>query len=415
MEYVLNITGIVKLEGSKSIINRVLIISTFLDSSLKIKNISKCNDVMTLIKSLKKLGLQFDFFEDSVIIHPPAKIRNNQKLYIHDSGTAFRFLITRLAILEEIHTNLDISSQLRRRPIEPLLEILKKMSAEIEFENYPFKINGTQLQGGELNIPANISSQFISALLLIAPNYKSDLILNLQGKIVSRPYIKMTIKIMKDFGIESEFSRNKIIIKAGQKYKNPGEYEVEPDFSSACYFWALGALSKREVCTSGCSHQSLQPDFQFLKILEEMGAFVSIKNNKICVKKGILKGINIDMKDIPDQVPTLAVLALFADSPTKIQNIAHLKFKESDRIKSLITELKKSSTKIEYSNGILTIYPLAKKPPSIELKTYDDHRLVMAFHILKAVVPYIRISGIDAVDKSYPNFISDFMRICNNS
>jgi len=281
------------------------------------------------------------------------------------------------------------------------------MDSKIELKGDSLIINGALLEGGVFNLPADISSQFISSLLLIAPSYKNDLELFLEGEVVSRSYIDMTIMIMRDFGVIVDFDGKRIFIKAGQKYNDLEEYKIEPDYSSACYFWALGALSRSVVSTNTINTTSLQPDYKFLTILINIGTKIEIEKDKICVSHGKLKGISVDMRDMPDQVPTLAVLALFADSKTTITNIEHLKYKESNRIEALITELSRIGADINYKNGTLTTNPLNHIPEVITLNTYKDHRLVMAFHILKILFPQISINNTSSVDKSYPNFLDD--------
>ena len=413
MKYELNAKGFVDLQGSKSFLNRILIISTFLDSPLKIYNFSRCDDLNTMVENFRKIGFEFYTDEDYLIIVSPEQMKSPSHLYIKDSGTGFRFLLTRLVVEKGLETTIDVSPQLQKRPIKPLVKILNKMGAEIDDQEFPIKIKGNDLKGGKIEIPANISSQFISSLLLIAPCYEQDLEITLTGEIVSRPYIEMTLQIMDDFGIESDFIGNKIQIKSGQKYFNLSYYHIEPDFSSACYFWALGALSNNFVCTSGWFQKSIQADFQFLEILKKMGAEIVIKDDKICITKGSLSGIDIEMKNMPDQVPTLSFLALFAESKTIIRNIGHLKYKESDRISALLKEIKKLGGNIEFKENSLTIYPLVKSPANVFLETYNDHRMVMSLSILKAVFPYLTIKNMDSVTKSYPDFFEDFNRICN--
>jgi len=399
--------NIIKFEGSKSIIQRVLIISTFLKSPLRIINFSKCEDVQTLIFNLTKLGFSFQNGDEFLLISPPQEIRNSQELFIQNSGTALRLLLSRLVMMKDMKTSIDFSTQLKKRPIKSLIKILQNLGADINYQQFPIEINGKVLNGGKIEIHADVSSQFISSILLVAPYFDADIELILKGKIVSRPYIKLTQKVMKDFGVESEFKRNRIFVSANQQYKNPAEYHVESDFSSACYFWALGALSSSPIYTEGGSKEFSQPDFQFLKILSKMGAKIQRKTNFISVRKGNLVGIEIDMKDIPDQVPTLAVLALFAESKTKIKNIHHLKYKESNRIFGLVKELQKIGCNIKYEKEVLIIHPLKKKPLKAKLHSYQDHRLVMAFYILKTKFPYLTISDEQVVKKSYPDFFED--------
>ncbi|NQT65175.1 MAG: hypothetical protein HQ554_03240, partial [FCB group bacterium] len=304
MRNYLDISGHIKLEGSKSILNRVLIIASYLKSPIKIINPSSCVDIETMTDSLCKLGLKFDKSPANWIVTPPSKLKRKGKFVIKDSGTAYRFLTARTASIRRSQYIINISDQLKQRPIKLLLDILNKMGAVVEFNGDYLKIEGTLPQGGILDVPADISSQFISSLLLIAPSYKNDLELFLEGEVVSRSYIDMTIKIMQDFGVIADFDGSRIFIQAGQEYNDIDEYTIEPDYSSACYFWALGALSKSVVSTNVLNKTSLQPDYQFLTILEKIGAKIKVEKDKISVSRGELKGISIDMKNTPDQVPT---------------------------------------------------------------------------------------------------------------
>lgn len=221
----------------------------------------------------------------------------------------------------------------------------------------------------------------------------------------------MTIKIMQDFGVIVDFDGSRIFIQSGQEYNNLNEYYIEPDFSSACYFWALGALSKSAVSTNTIEQSSLQTDFNFLTILKKIGAKIEVKKDVISVCRNKIKGITIDMMDMPDQVPTLAVIALFADTKTIIKNIEHLQYKESNRINALVEELSRIGANVSYNKGALVITPLNKIPGSITLNSHHDHRLVMAFHILKLIFPQISITGSPSVEKSYPDFLKDIKSI----
>lgn len=407
----LNISGHIKLEGSKSILNRVLIIASYLKKPIKISNSSNCLDIATMSDNLCKLGMKIDKVKDEWIVTPSVKINKKGNLFIYDSGTAYRFLTARVATIYGSDYIVNISDQLKQRPIKPLIDILNKLDSKIEMNDHSLIIEGNNLKGGVFNLSADVSSQFISSLLLIAPAYDNDLELVLKGDIVSSSYIYMTIKIMQDFGIIANFDGRRIFIKAGQKYNDLEEYIIEPDYSSACYFWALGALSKSMVSTNTINKVSLQPDYKFLKILEKIGANIEIEKDKINVSRGKLKGISINMEDMPDQVPTLAVIALFTNSKTTIINIEHLKYKESNRIEALINELSNIGAKVNYQKGILTINPLSRIPDTVTLKAYNDHRLVMAFYILKILFPNISIANTSSINKSYPNFLDDIKSI----
>ncbi|MCF7858029.1 MAG: 3-phosphoshikimate 1-carboxyvinyltransferase [Candidatus Cloacimonetes bacterium] len=407
MKNYLQLSGQISLEGSKSILNRILIIATFLEEPLKIMNPSNCSDISTMLNNLSKLGLNVEKKELSWNVLPLRNIRKQGSMFISDSGSAWRFLTARLASIPRTAYTIEVSEQLQKRPMKPLWDILSKMGAVIKYSESKAKIKGANLKGGVHDLLADISSQFLSSLLLIAPSYKIDLELFLDGNIVSRPYLEMTIKIMQEFGIIVDFSGNRIFIQKGQSYNNLKEYTIEPDYSSACYIWALGALSRSEIYTNKGNSSSVQPDYKFLDILQTMGANVKIESNKIGVCRKILKGITIDMQAMPDQVPTLAVLALFANSKTRILNIGHLKYKESDRINGLITQLSEIGAKLTYENDVMTIKPLDTIPGDVILETYRDHRLIMAFYILKLIFPQINIKNSTFTEKSYPNFLND--------
>ncbi|MBT3755874.1 MAG: 3-phosphoshikimate 1-carboxyvinyltransferase [Candidatus Cloacimonetes bacterium] len=411
MRNYLDVSGHISVEGSKSILNRVLIIASYLNEPIKIYNPSNCSDITTMTDNLHKTGLKLEKLKDHWILTPQKKMKRNGELHINDSGTAYRFLIARTASIQRSKYSIKATEQLISRPIEPLLDILEKMGSSIVKQNDTLKVNGTYLNGGVYDLPADISSQFISSLLLIAPSYKNDLELFLEGDIVSRTYIDMTIKIMQDFGVIVDFDGSRIFIQAGQEYNDLSEYNIEPDFSSSCYFWALGALSKSAVSTNTIQQTSLQPDYNFLTLLKKIGARIEISKNKIEVIRNEIKGITINMRNMPDQVPTLVILALFADSKTKITNIEHLKYKESNRIEALEVELLRIGANVSYENGTLTVMPLNSIPGSVTLNSYHDHRLVMAFHILKLIFPQITITNSSSVEKSYPNFLNDIKSI----
>jgi 3-phosphoshikimate 1-carboxyvinyltransferase len=402
---------VIELEGSKSILNRILVISTLMDSPVRFSRTSTCADIKTMISNLERIEFQYQKCEKYFEISKSNQNKKNINLFIEDSGTAWRFLLARMAGWKNIKSTINVSDQLRNRPIKPLLAVLTKLGAEIDSDSFPMVVIGKQLAGGEVVIDADISSQFISALLLIAPLYKNDLVIKLSGKLVSSPYLKMTMKIMQDFGISTSWKNNEIRFPADQKYHYNGVYEIEPDYSSSCYFWAMGALSKEPIFTNKYNRTSLQPDYGFLRILREMGAEIEIKPDAISVRKKQLNGIKINMKEMPDQVPTIAVLAIFADSLTMISGIEHLRYKESDRIAALIEEFEKLNVKIKYSSGILSIFPNTKLNTKILLNSHNDHRIAMALHILKFRYPEIQITETNCISKSYPNFAADVKSI----
>jgi len=398
----------ISVPASKSILNRLLIIATLMDQPLKFRNFSDCEDIKTMTENIVRFGFEIIWNDDYYTIcktHEPAE---NIELFIKDSATALRFLLARTVIMEGHTITIDASYQLKQRPHKLFLQKLKTLGADFSRETFPIKVKGTSPVGGLVVIEADVSSQFISAIMLIAPAMKNDLKIVLKNHIVSGGYIALTANIMQRFGIKISFDKDVILIPAGQKYRQEEIFEVEPDYSSAAYFWAIGANSPNWIAIKPSTENSLQPDFEFLKILKKMGANVRKEKNLVMIKKGNLKGVTVDMNRMPDQVPTLAVLAIFASSPTRITNIEHLRFKESNRIESIISEFRKLNIKIEYENQKLTIYPAKIQNSSELLSSHADHRIAMALYVLKYFCPGIKIDNIECVNKSNPQFINLF-------
>lgn len=400
---------IIRVNGSKSEINRLLLIATFLEDELKIINFSDCNDVKTMLANLSSLGFKYRKDINNSITIIPTKLKSGE-LFIKDSGTALRFLLSRLAVCEGEEFILNCSEQLKKRPHDILINSLKQLGTELGKE-FPLKIKGKKLKGGVVNIQGDVSSQYISSLLLSAPLFQEGIEIIIRNKIVSEPYIGLTIALMKKFGVDVKWNTNRIIVPANQKYRNPGEYFVEPDYSTLSYFWLLSMIMKKSVITQGNPQRSLQADAKFIHILEKFGAIVEYKKESLIINCNTISGGEVDMIFMPDQVITLGVLALFAETPISISGIEHLEFKESNRIINLVNELSKLS-EIQYTNGVLTIFPIEKIPKSgIILRTYNDHRFVMAFSILQKKFGWIKLDNIDAVKKSAPEFWNELRKI----
>ncbi|MBN2461948.1 MAG: 3-phosphoshikimate 1-carboxyvinyltransferase [Candidatus Cloacimonetes bacterium] len=409
----MNLRGSIIPEGSKSILNRVLIISSFLDRQIRIVNTSACDDVQDMLLNLHKIGLHSRTSKNQLILSPDAPVSEKGYFFVKDSATAFRFLLARLSIIPGYYSRIKAGSQLWQRPHGQIVEALQKLGVFVEKKSGEFTVTGSFLNGGRVTVPSDVSSQFISALLLIAPHFREGLELVLTGIAVSRPYLDMTLKIMADFGITGQQREDIIAVNPGQVYQWQPDYVVEPDVSSACYFWALGALNRGEIAVGGISPGSIQPDIQFLSVLRSMGADVNISADKIVVRNAVLKGVQVDMRNMPDQVPTLAVLSLFASSPTVIRGIQHLRYKESDRIAGLLEQLGRLGVKISYQEGEMCIEPLSKAPNSRQLDPGGDHRLAMSFALLTRVFPMVSIKDPVVVNKSYPRFWRDLASLQN--
>jgi len=409
-----NFNGVIELEGSKSILNRILLLSTFLNKPFQVGSFSSALDIITLSENLQLLGFKITSEKERTVIIPPEVFNEGTKLYIRDSATALRFLLARLAFCPGLKCQIDVSPQLKKRPIQSLIDILKQQSIEFDSQVFPLKFKGGKFTGGRIEIPPSISSQYASALLLSAPALTSDLLLKLSPEQVSSSYIDLTLDILEKFSIQVERTGEELLVKAGQIPKAPALFEVEPDCSSATYFLALGALTEGCVKVSFPA-DSRQPDFQFSNLLGKMGVQVVFDKGYAFAEKAELKGVEVNMSRMPDQVPTLAVLALFADSATRITGIEHLQYKESNRLQALLQELPKLGAELNYVDGTLFIDPLRKPPAKCKLNTASDHRLVMAFSLLEMIYPQIEVTGKSAVEKSFPQFHSQLKIVADNS
>lgn len=395
----------VKVPGSKSIAIRTLIIATFFDTPLIIKNLPGCNDVLTVVNFLQQLGFQFIRDAGQVTVIPPEKITESPiEAEIKDSAAALRFLAVRLAVWEGFEGIIRLSPQLLKRPQKPLIDLITAMGGDIRQEDNRLIIcgrNGLKFDGVMTeSLSPEITSQLVSAVLLSSPVIETDTSLQ-EIRTVSPSYVLLTLKTMELFGLR---------ISKGRRYVNPKIFEIEPDFSSACYFWALGCILKRLAGVYCSIQESYQPDYMFPALLEQMGAKVIRADGAIYVTAGELRGGSFDMGDMPDQVPTLAVLGLFTG--VSIYNIEQLRYKESDRIAALVVELRKTGAEIEYRNGVMTVKKLPEgRITSAVLDSRNDHRLVMAFSLLQAVNPEIEISGKAAVNKSFPGFFRQLKKI----
>jgi len=400
--------------GSKSIINRILIMATYLNEPVTMTNFSTCRDVLVMLENLKNLGFISKIDNNICTLTPPKSFNRKVKLYIHDAGTVYRFLVARLAAWEGLECEIKVSKQLSKRPIKPLADLLLDNGAIMEIDGV-IKISGKKLDRISGLVDPTISSQFYSAIMLLAPILRNGVELQFKEKPVSFSYLSLTQQVLRIFGIKSNLTVNNLKIAGLQKMKSPESILIEPDYSSACYFWALGAMSNIPIGTSVKEMESMQGDFNFWKVLQKMGADIIERDNKILVQKRNLNGINIDMKDMPDQVPTLAIIALFAKGKTTVSGIAHLKHKESDRISALVDELTKIGAMIEYKNSTLTINPISGHiPKNVLLRCYDDHRLVMVFSLLKLIYPTLRLDDSSAVEKSFPEFFLYWKELCEN-
>ena len=414
------ISGSITLPGSKSLSNRVLLLAMLSEGETLIENLLDSDDVRRMVDALAKLKISYE--ED----RPNKKIRVRgvvgripvveAKLFLGNAGTAIRPLTAALT-LGHGRFVLDGIERMRERPIQDLLEGLNQLGAHVRsIYNTgcpPVEIIADGLLGGVTELSGAISSQYLSAILLTSPYAKTPVEIRIRDHLVSIPYVEMTIRLMSRFGVNvvvSEDFRN-FYINAPQNYQSPETYFVEGDASSASYFLAGAAITGGSVTVVGCGTESLQGDAQFAKVLEMMGAEVGWQANKITVQgSGNLKGIDVDMNEMPDAAMTLAVTALFARGTTAIRNIYNWRLKETERLKAVSCELKKLGAFVEEGEDYLIIAPPRELMPA-KISTYDDHRMAMAFSLAACGEVPITILNPTCVNKTFPDYFNQLSEL----
>jgi 3-phosphoshikimate 1-carboxyvinyltransferase len=334
------------------------------------------------------------------------------EIYVANSGTTARFLAAVLALGKGTY-RLDGSERMRERPIQDLIDALRQLGAGVESALDtgcpPLLVRASGLRGGRATLRGSISSQFLSGLLLAAPYAQETVEIEIEGPLVSQPYVSMTTAVMAAFGVEVE-SRDlrSFRIRAPQMYR-AREYDIEPDASAASYFFAAAAITEGEVTVEGLSRESLQGDVAFVDVLAQMGCDVRFEPNAITVRGGRLRGVAVDMNAISDTVQTLAAVSLFAEGPTTVTGVGHIRHKETDRIGDLATELRKLGARVDERDDGLTINPANLRPAAIA--TYNDHRMAMSLALVGLRVPGVVILDPGCTVKTYPEYFHDLASI----
>ena len=405
------ISGKVDLPGSKSLSNRVLLLSMLAEGTTHIRNLLDSDDVRYMIGALEQLGIRMEETRESNEIRVEgcaAKIPNSDlELMLGNAGTAMRPLTAALTLGQGRYV-LDGVPRMRERPIVDLVDGLRQLGAEVSLLNGPpgppVEIIASGLSGGTAEIKGSVSSQFLSAILMAAPSAQNDVTLKIIDTLVSVPYVEMTLKLMERFGVKVE-NRNfeEFHIQGNQTYFSPGEFYVEGDASSASYFLAGAAITGGSVTVQGCGTESLQGDAKFAEVLELMGAETEWQPNSVTVHGKSLKGVDLDLNRMPDAAMTLAVAALFAEGPTRIRNVYNWRLKETERMKAVTTELRKLGATVEEGEDYLVVDPPQKILPC-EIETYDDHRMAMAFSLAACGTEPITILDPGCVSKTFPDY-----------
>lgn len=410
------ITGEVSAPPSKSYTHRAIILASLAAGKSLIQNPLLADDTGYTIEACCALGAEIAIESDGIAVRGTGgRISPRQEtIFVGNSGSTVR-MIAPLAASSPTRIVLDGDERLRQRPMGDLLSALQGLGVHARSLNNngcpPFEIQGGDFMANQVSLSGAVSSQPISALLMAAPYTRKGLTIKINGGLRSRPYIDITLDAMRDFGV-SAVNRDyrEFIIEGNQEYK-ARRYPIEGDYSSAAYFLAVGAVGAKPVSVTNLKKDSVQGDKRLLDILQNMGAVVDYQKDSVRVRRrGDLKGISVDMGDYPDLVPTLAVVAALAQGKTEITNIAHLRFKESDRINDTAAELNKLNIKTEVSEDKMVIY--GGKPKSAEVDSHNDHRLAMSLSIAALFAEGSSIiNGAEAVSKSYPQFFDDLKKL----
>jgi 3-phosphoshikimate 1-carboxyvinyltransferase len=410
------LTGEVLAPPSKSYTHRALILASLAAGESVIENPLLSDDTRYTIDACRALGANVKMRDNSLAVKGTGgKIKlEKEKIFAGNSGSTIR-MIAPLAALGKTRVILDGDDRLRQRPMGDLLSALQSLGVHARSLNNdscpPIEIQGGEFKANQVSLSGKISSQPVSALLMIAPCTREGLSIKIAGGLRSKPYIDITLDIMRAFGVAAvNRDYKEFLIEGGQAYQ-ARRYRIEGDYSSAAYFLAAGAIGGKPVTVTNLKKDSVQGDRQLVNILERMGGAADYLKDSVRVqRRGGLKGISIDMGDYPDLVPTLAVVAAFAQGKTEITNVSHLRFKESDRINDTAAELGKMNIRTEVGGDTMVIY--GGKPLGAEINTHNDHRLAMSLSLAALFTEGGSIlKGAEAVSKSYPQFFSDLLKL----
>jgi 3-phosphoshikimate 1-carboxyvinyltransferase len=417
--------GHVKLPGSKSLSNRILLLAALAEGVTTVENVLDSEDIHMMVGALKALGIKLeeDWAAERIVVHgcggrfPSA----GAELFLGNAGTAMRPLTAAVAAAGRGVFVLDGVARMRERPIADLVDGLVQLGVDAACTAGtgcpPVRVAAAGLPSGVVRLSGSVSSQYLTALLMAAPlaTGAAGIEIVITDELVSQPYVDMTIKLMERFGVRVERldGLQRLRVPPGQTYKSPGAAYVEGDASSASYFLAGATITGGTVTVEGCGAESLQGDVRFAAVMGEMGAKVEWQPYSITVTgppRGQLKAVDVDCVDIPDAAMTLAVAAIFADGQTAIRNVASWRVKETERMKAIVAELTKLGCVVEEGKDFCVITP----PPGgvvkegVEIETYDDHRMAMAFSLASAAGAAVTILDPGCTRKTFPTYFRVF-------
>ncbi|MCC4568831.1 3-phosphoshikimate 1-carboxyvinyltransferase [Enterobacter hormaechei] len=418
LQPIARVDGTINLPGSKSVSNRALLLAALANGTTVLSNLLDSDDVRHMLNALKALGVQYALSDDRTrcevtgnggALHSAEAL----ELFLGNAGTAMRPLAAALC-LGSNDIVLTGESRMKERPIGHLVDALRQGGAQIDYleqENYPpLRLRGG-FTGGNVEVDGSVSSQFLTALLMTAPLAPQDTVISIKGDLVSKPYIDITLHLMKTFGVEVENqSYQRFVVRGGQQYQSPGHYLVEGDASSASYFLAAGAIKGGTVKVTGIGRNSVQGDIRFADVLEKMGAVVTWGDDFISCTHGELNAIDMDMNHIPDAAMTIATAALFANGTTTLRNIYNWRVKETDRLFAMATELRKVGAVVEEGEDYIRVTPPAKLQFA-EIGTYNDHRMAMCFSLVALSDTPVTILDPKCTAKTFPDYFEQLARI----
>ena len=410
------VSGEVHLPGSKSISNRVLLLAALAEGTTQITNLLDSDDIKHMLNALTALGISYKLSacRSKCEVKGIGGLFNHQdavSLFLGNAGTAMRPLTAALAA-SNVDVTLTGEPRMYERPIGHLVDALRQWQADIRYigsEDFPpLQIKGKPLQGGSMQIDGSISSQFLTAVLMVAPLLEGDSQIDIIGELVSKPYIDITLALMQRFGVTVQnHDYKRFSIRGNQVYRSPGHWLVEGDASSASYFLAAAAIKGGSIKVTGIGKHAVQGDIHFADALEAMGAAVEWGDDYIMVTRNELNGIDRDYNAIPDAAMTIATTALFARGPTVIRNVYNWRVKETDRLAAMATELRKVGAEVEEGHDYIKVTPPATLQHA-SIATYNDHRMAMCFSLVALSDTAVTIEDPDCTAKTFPDYFSVF-------
>lgn len=418
LQPVASVNGTVNLPGSKSVSNRALLLAALAEGTTYLTNLLDSDDVRHMLVALQALGVSYQLSADRTSctiqgVGQALQVKGKRELFLGNAGTAMRPLAAALSVAKG-EIILTGEPRMKERPIAHLVEALRQGGAVIDYveqDGYPPLCLRGGFQGGKLSVDGTVSSQFLTALLMMAPLAAQDTHIHIKGDLVSKPYIDITLHLMRCFAVEVEHENYRVFhIRANQQYRSPGHYLVEGDASSASYFLAAAAIKGGTVRVTGIGKTSVQGDIRFADVLEKMGATITWGDNYIECTRGDLHGVDMDMNHIPDAAMTIATTALFAKGPTTLRNIYNWRVKETDRLAAMAAELRKVGAEVEEGHDYIHIQP-PQKLQFAEIATYNDHRMAMCFSLVALSETPVTILDPKCTAKTFPDYFSQLARL----